>query len=141
MDVDAAALAAAAVPHVMAAIGAYGSAVASQVEEASATATVNLGGRLLRRVLGRQESAVAVQQAVDEVAELPEDADRVAVLRAELRRALQADAGLAADVAGLLSEAGVTVSASGVRSVAMRDNSGIVQTGDGSAAWQGPTPR
>jgi hypothetical protein len=138
MDVDAAALAAAAVPHVLAAIGAYGAAVASKVEEATASATVNLGGRLLRRMLGRKESAAAVQQAVDEVAELPGDADRVAVLRAELRRALQADAGLAADVARLLGEAGISVTASGPRSVAMRDNAGIVQTGDGTAAWQGP---
>lgn len=141
VDLDAAALAAAAVPHVLAAIGAYGSAVASKVEEVTASATVSLGGRVLRRVLGRTESAVAVQQAVDEVAELPGDADRVAVLRAELRRALQADAGLAADVAELLGEAGIAVTASGPRSVAMRDNSGIVQTGDGSAAWQGPGPR
>lgn len=137
MDVDAAALAAAAGPHVLAAIGVYGAAVASKVEEASATATVNLGGRLLRRVLGRRESAAAVQQAVAEVAEAPGDADRVAVLRAELRRALQADPRLAADVATLLGDAGVAVTASGTRSVAMRDNSGIVQTGDASAAWQG----
>jgi hypothetical protein len=141
MDVDAAALAAAAVPHALAAIGVYGAAVASKVEEASATATVNLGRRLLRRVLRREESAAAVQQAVDEVAQEPGDEDRVAVLRAELRRALQADPQLAADVAGLLGEAGVMVTASGTRSVAMRDNSGIVQTGDGSAAWQGPGPR
>jgi len=141
MDVDAAALAAAAVPHVLAAVGVYGAAVASKVEEASATATVNLGSRLLRRVLGREESAAAVQQAVTEVAQEPGDDDRVAVLRAELRRALQADPQLAADVASLLGEAGVSVTASGTRSVAMRDNPGIVQTGDGSAAWQGPGPQ
>jgi hypothetical protein len=141
VDQDAAALAAAAAPHVLAAIAAYGAAVASRVEDASASATVKLGGRLLRRVMDREGSARAVQQAVGEVAELPEDEDRVAVLRAELRRALQADTELATDVARLLSEAGVAVSASGPRSVAVRDNSGIVQTGDGSAAWQGPNPR
>ncbi|MGC5387039.1 hypothetical protein ACPXCJ_21295 [Micromonospora chalcea] len=72
---------------------------------------------------------------------MPADSDRIAVLRAEVRRALQADPQMAADVAILLAEAGMAVTASGTRSVALRDNSGIVQTGDGSAAWQGKNQR
>ncbi|MEU4333959.1 hypothetical protein AB0F59_04965 [Micromonospora lupini] len=65
------------------------------------------------------------------------DSDRIAVLRAEVRRALQADPQMAADFATLLAEADMIATASGARAVALRDNSGIVQTGDGSAAWQG----
>ncbi|MFE9191152.1 hypothetical protein ACFYL6_16205 [Micromonospora sp. NPDC007208] len=137
MNVDAAGLAAAAVPHVLAAIGVYGAAVASKAEEASATATVQLGSRLMRRLLRREESAAAIQQAVSEVAEEGADFDRIAVLRAEVRRALQADPQMAADVATLLASAGTTVTAFGAKSVAMRDNTGIVQTGDSSTAWQG----
>ncbi|MGY0002473.1 hypothetical protein [Micromonospora sp. I033] len=141
MSLDVAVVAAAAAPYVVQAVGAYGSAVLSKLEEASASATVGLGGRLLRRVLRRDESADAVRQAVTELAELPEDADRVSVLRAELRRAMGADSQLAADVAELLRESGVTTIVTGDRAVAVKNNSGIVQTGDGSAAWQGPGPR
>jgi hypothetical protein len=137
VDVNAAALAAASVPYVVAAIGAVGASVASKVQESTATATVQLGSKLLRRVLGREESASAVQHAVVEVAELPEDKNRLSLLQAELREAMQADPDLAADVAGMLSDAGVVITASGTRSVALRENSGIVQTGDDSAAWQG----
>jgi hypothetical protein len=139
MDLDAAALAAAAAPHVTAAITAYGSQVLTKVEDSAATSTVKLGGRLLRRVLGRPDSAPAIEQAVEEVIEAPDEPDRVAALRNELRRALKSDPALAAEVATMLSSAGVvTLIASGEGSVAVQTNSGIIQTGSNSAAWQGP---
>ena len=140
MDVDAAALAVAAAPHAVAAVAAYGRAVLTKAEEAAASGTVQLGGRILRRIFGRQESAPAIEQAVAELAEAPEDQDRVAVLRTEFRRAMQADPRLAAEVADILQSAGISISASGARAVAVNQNSGIVQTGDGSAAWQGSRP-
>jgi hypothetical protein len=140
LDVDAAALAAAATSYVVAAVGVYGQAVLSKIEESSATATVQVGSRLLRRVLGRGEPT-PVRQAVTELAEAPADEDRVAVLRAELRRAMQADPQLAADVALVLREARVAVTAPGNRAVAVQHNTGIVQTGDGSSARQGSNAR
>lgn len=57
VDVDAAALATQVVPYVVTAVGAYGAAVASRVEEASADATVRVGGRVLRKIFGRREAA------------------------------------------------------------------------------------
>ena len=45
-------LTAQAVPSVVAAVTAYGTAVLSRVEEASADASIRPGGRLLRRILG-----------------------------------------------------------------------------------------
>jgi hypothetical protein len=133
-----AAIAAAAVPYVAAAAGAYGAAVVARVREVAADATVGLGGRLLHRLLMRAESAPAVEAAVLELAEDPADEDRLAALRLQIRKVLAADAELAADVAGMLLRAGGPVVASGTRSVAMRDNAGIVQTGDASASWQRP---
>lgn len=134
-------VAAAVVPYVSAAMGVYGAAVVARVQEAAADATVGVGGRLLRRLLGRAESAPAMEAAAAELAQDPGDQDRVAGLRLQIRKALEADPQLMADLVEILSEAGATVTAAGERSVAVRDNRGIVQTGDGSTAWQGPGRR
>ncbi|MFF5293015.1 hypothetical protein [Paractinoplanes globisporus] len=133
--VDVVALAAAAVPS---AVTAFGSSVLSKATESSADATVRLGGSVLRRVLGRRESAAAVQQAVDELVQAPGDGERVTVLKAELRRALQADPQLAADVEAMLGQAGVSIVVSGDRAVGAHTISGIVQTGDHGQATQIP---
>jgi hypothetical protein len=132
-------LAATVVPYIAAAAGAYGTAVIDRVRDAAADATadatVSAGRRLLRRILRRDESAMPVTEAVRDLVEDPADDDRVAALRLQLRKALAADPQLAADVTAIL--AGVATTAAGPRSVAVQQNSGIVQTGDGSAAWQG----
>ncbi|UWZ60055.1 hypothetical protein Daura_42095 [Dactylosporangium aurantiacum] len=137
VDVD---LAAAVVPYVAAAVGVYGARVLERVSDAAAdataAATVGVGRRLLRRILGREASAGPVSAAVQDLAEDPTDEDRVAALRLQLRKALVSDPQLAAEVAAMLPDA-TTVTAAGPRSVAARDITGIVQTGDGSAAWQG----
>lgn len=101
------------------------------VQEVAADATVGLGGRLLRRLLGREESAPMVEAAVMDVAEDPADEDRLAALRLQIRKAVVADAQLAAELSQLLVSAGVTVTASGERSVAGQTISGVVITGDG----------
>lgn len=137
MELDAAALAVAAVPHVVVTVAMCGQTVLSQVEKSAAAATVSLGGRILERVAGRSDSTPAIQQAVVELAEDPCDADRATMFRAELRRAMQADQQLAIDVLGLLREAGTTVTASGTRAVSIQNNTGIVQTGTGARAFQG----
>jgi hypothetical protein len=132
-------LAAAVVPYVAAVAGAYGGAVLERVTnaaaDATAEATVGAGRRLLRRILGRAESAAVIGAAVQDLAVDPHDADRVAALRLQLRKAFADDPELVAEVRAMLPAGAVT--ASGTRSVALQDNTGIVQTGDGAAAWQG----
>ena len=113
VDPDVTALAGVVVPYVAAAAGAYGAGVVARVQEVAADATVGLGGQLLRRLLGREESAPAVEAAVMDVAEDPTDEDRVAALRLQIRKALAADPSLTAEVESILAGAGVTVTASG----------------------------
>lgn len=137
VDVD---LAAQVVPYLAAAAGAYGTAVLERVRDSAADATVGasagLGRRLLGRILGREKSAAAVAAAVQDLAQDPQDPDRVAAVRLQVRKALADDPELAGEVSAMLHAAGVSVTASGARSVAVQNNSGIIQTGDGSRAWQ-----
>ncbi|WP_239118400.1 hypothetical protein [Paractinoplanes ferrugineus] len=137
VDID---LAAVVVPYVTAAVAAYGSAIAQRVQDGAVDATTDgtarLGRRLLNRILRRGESEPAIAAAVQDVADRPDDADRVAALRSQIRKAIEADTVLAADVATLLGTDGATIDASGNRATAMYQNTGIVQTGDRSTAWQ-----
>jgi hypothetical protein len=136
-------LAGAVVPYVAAAAGAYGAAVVERVRDtaadATADATVGLGRRLLARILGRQESAGQVSDAVEDLAADPADPDRLAALRLQVRKALAADPELAGEVAQMLQQAGAIVTATGEGAVAVQHNRGIVQTGQNSQAWQGPS--
>lgn len=132
MDVDVVQTAAAVLPHVLAAVSAYGTSVLEKardrVIDEGADATVNLGLRVLRRILGREESQQAVESAVIDVAAGEDDSD--AALRLQIRKALAADAELAREVRGMLPAAGSRIEASGERSVAIGENSGVVSTGD-----------
>jgi len=137
MVVEAAAvLAGTAVKFVIAVARQYGAAVLDHVEDeatdAAADATVGLGRRLLRRLLGRPESSAAIGSAVTDVAEHPDEEDYTAALRVQIRKALDADPQLADEVSGMLTNAGVSIVASGDRAVAAQNISGIVITGDNS---------
>jgi len=66
------------------------------------------------------------------VAEHPDEQDYTAVLRVQIRKALDADPQLADEVSGMLTNAGVSIVASGDRAVAAQNISGIVITGDNS---------
>ncbi|MBM0235797.1 hypothetical protein JNW91_30990 [Micromonospora sp. STR1_7] len=132
MDPEITALAATVTPYVATAVGAYGAGVVARLQDVAADATVGLGGRLLRRLLARDESAPAVEAAVTDLAEDPSDEDRTAALRLQIGKVLAADAQVAADVSRMLASAGVTVTASGERSVAANTISGVVVTGDGA---------
>lgn len=131
MDGELATLASDISPYVTAAIGAYGAAVLSTARDQAADATVGLGRRLLQRIFGRRTPEQA-PSAVAELAESPDDLDLQAALRVAVRHALAADPELVADLRQLLdgSGAGVTVTASGERSVAAQVISGVVVTGD-----------
>ena len=119
-------LAGAIVPYVVAAVKAYGSSVLDKVHDGAADATA-------RNLLSRLTGIGKVSEAVEELAEAPDDPDLVALFRVQLRKALAADPSLAADLAALLPAG---PSASGERSVAVQHNSGIVHTGDGAQASQ-----
>ncbi|MEE6258121.1 hypothetical protein [Plantactinospora sonchi] len=128
MDVD---VAGAVVPYVATAVGAYGAGVVSRLQDAAADATVGVGGQLLRRLLGRTESAPTLTAAVRELAIDPSDEDRLALLRLRIREILQADDDVRRDVSEILKAAKPSVTASGTRSVAAQTISGgVVSTGD-----------
>ncbi|MFC9621017.1 hypothetical protein ACFTXM_13740 [Streptomyces sp. NPDC056930] len=116
-------------PYVTAAVGAYGTAVLTRATDASADATVSLGRRILQRIRGNQQDSSELDRAVAEAAEAPEDEDFQAMLRVQIKRALLADAELTADIARLLSQSSVSLTASGDGSVAVQHNSGVISTG------------
>jgi hypothetical protein len=140
LDVD---LAGTVVPYVVAAAGAYGAAVVERIRDdaadTTANATVTLGQRILRRIMGREQGgARPVVEAVQDLAIDATDSDAVAALRLQLRKLLAADPALASELAQILTHSGVTVTASGKGAVAMQHNTGIVQTGNESRAIQEP---
>ncbi|MFF5607668.1 hypothetical protein ACFY65_15035 [Streptomyces cellulosae] len=122
-------------PYLTAALGAYGAGVLTRAENAAVDATANAGHRLLQAVWrrrdeqGRADLEAAVQDAADE----PEDADAAAALRHQIKRALREDAELLRELTEMLPAAcspGVTVTASGDRSIAAGGNIGFAVTGD-----------
>ena len=131
------------IPYLMAVIGTYGAKVIDKIgdeaADATADATVGSGRRILRRLLASARSAPALAVAVDDIALHPTDDhardDLVATLRAQVRKALTVDPRLADDIEKLLRTAGA-ITAKGDRSVAVEHNTGVIQTGDGSTAWQ-----
>lgn len=90
----------------------------------------SLWSKLKPKVEAKPEALVAVQ----EVAQAPEDTDLQAVLRVQLKKLLTEDQSLAEEVSRWLEQgkaAGITVTASGERSVAIgRDFQGTIITGD-----------
>ncbi|MFI5895734.1 hypothetical protein ACIA5D_37130 [Actinoplanes sp. NPDC051513] len=134
MDIDVAQTAGAVLPYVTGAVAAYGATTLEKVREAvvdkAADGTVSLGHRVLNRILRRDESRPAIEGAIVDVAAGEEDSE--AVLKLQIRKALAADPELARDVAGMLSSGGVTIVASGERSVATHTNYGVISTGDNS---------
>lgn len=130
MDAEIVAAAAAAVPYVAAAVRKYGAEVLARIQEAAADATVGLGGKILRRLLQRSESASELEAAVQDLAEDTSDEDRLAALRLQIRKVMAADQQLSADVSELMKGAGVSITAYGDRSVAAYVINGPVSTGD-----------
>ncbi|MEV1114874.1 hypothetical protein AB0I91_07380 [Actinosynnema sp. NPDC049800] len=137
MSAEIAELANAVVPYVTAAAGAYGSAVLTKLQEQSADATVRTGGSLLRRLLGKEKSAPALEAAVLDLAEDIEDPDRQGALRLQIRKLLAEDEELRAEISDVLKSAGVTVTASGDRAVAAEAiTDSVVSTGDDAQITQ-----
>lgn len=110
MPGEVATLAAEATPYVTAAIGAYGGAVLAKVRDDAADATVGLGRRLLQRVFGRRQEHEPLPEPLAQLADDPGDADALGAVRLAIRRALETDAQMLAEVRSMLTSApGVTV--------------------------------
>ncbi|MER6616794.1 hypothetical protein [Streptomyces xantholiticus] len=109
-------------PFLTAALGAYGAGVLTRTESAAVEATANVGRRMLQALWRRrdEEGRAALEAAVQDAADAPEDEDAAAALRQQIKRALREDEELLQELAGLLpARSGpVTVTASGERTIA-----------------------
>lgn len=105
MGGDVASLAAEMTPYVSAAVGAYGGAVLAKARDEAADATVGLGRRLLQRIFGTRGEGGPLPGALEDLAADPEDSDALAAVRLLVRKALDADPVLAAEVRSMLASA------------------------------------
>jgi hypothetical protein len=104
-----------ATPYMTAAVGAYGAAVLAKVRDDAADATVGLGRRLLQRVFGQHGEEESLPQPLAELVAYPDDADVLASLRLAIRRQLESDAAMLADIRTLLASAPTTTVTQHVR--------------------------
>ncbi|MEU6864349.1 hypothetical protein ABZ924_13910 [Streptomyces sp. NPDC046876] len=123
-------------PYVTAALGAYGHAVLTRVENAAADSTAAIGQRVLEAVWRRRdpEGRATLETAVQNAAEEVDDPDALAALRLQIKRALRDDPDLLNELAALLpAPAGAgTVNASGERAIAAQ-SIGVAITGDNNS--------
>jgi hypothetical protein len=94
-----------AAPYVTAAAGADGTAVLAKPPGDAADATVALGRGLLQRVFGQQGAEEPLPGPLAELVAYPDDDDVLAALRLAIRRQLESDAAMLADVRALLASA------------------------------------
>ncbi|NUP19414.1 MAG: hypothetical protein HOZ81_25680 [Streptomyces sp.] len=120
-------------PYLTTAVSAYGVAVFTRAESAAVDVTANLGQRILQTVWRRRDEhgRAELEAAVQDAADAPDDADAVAAVRQQIKRALRGDAELLAELARMLPAGGETVhvTASGERSIAAK-TIGTAVTGD-----------
>jgi hypothetical protein len=138
--VDTAGLADQLMPYLGAAIGAYGAAVVAKTQDTIADETVNMGRRLLRRIIKREQSHAPIHTAITDLAHAQKDAnaadtdDAMAALRLQVKKALAADPALAAELTRMLATATAPsgIIAMGERVAVIGTNTGVVQQGDNS---------
>jgi len=106
MSGEIASMAAEMTPYISAAVSAYGGAVLAQVRDDAADATVGLGRRLLQKIFGRRGEAEQLPGPLADLADDPQDGDALAAVRLAVRKALDADPALAAEVREMLADAG-----------------------------------
>ena len=124
---------------IWAALGAIGHKALSEAEGEAADETVQLGRRLLSRLLqrgGSRDSArPRLEAAAADVATTPGDEDFRVALRAQVKKALTGTDGvddleIARDLASLLDAASVRATAHGDGAAAVGHNEGIISTGN-----------
>jgi len=105
-----------ATPYLTAALAAYGGAVLTKVRDDAADATVGVGRRLLQRVFGRKENGEALPIPLADVIGAPGDDDALGALRLVIRRELETDAEMLAEVREILAAGQATVHAPTIHS-------------------------
>jgi hypothetical protein len=105
-----------ATPYLTAALTAYGTAVLTKVRDDAADATVGAGRRTLQRVFGHRKADEPLPATLAEVVNGPDDADALGALRLEIRRKLEADAKMLADVREVIASAQVGTHAPTIQS-------------------------
>jgi hypothetical protein len=98
------ALAAEVVPVATAAVGMYGKAVLAKAWDDVADVTIKGGLRSLQRIFGHRKDGEPLPGVVADLAAHPDDDDVVAQFRLAIRRALEANPGLAKEVAAIVAE-------------------------------------
>lgn len=127
------------VSHIDTAVETYGQAVLTTAEDMAAAGTVRLAQRLLARLRRSKITGQQVDSAVGDLASHPGDDEFRAALRAQIRKAFEADPELEIDLATMLKAAGVTFTAKAPGAVAVKSNYGIISTGaDAVNKIQGP---
>lgn len=102
---EVATLAAEVTPYAAAALGAYGAAVLTKVRDELADATVGTGRRVLQRIFGRHEGEEELPPVLAEVIENPGDTDYLGALRLAIRKMLESDAVMQAEVQEIIDAA------------------------------------
>ncbi|MCL2584190.1 MAG: hypothetical protein FWE35_17235, partial [Streptosporangiales bacterium] len=98
-------LATSAMPFVTMAAGKYGEAVLKSAWDKAGDATVGAGLRILQRVFGRNEEGEPLPEPVADVIANPGEDEYVTVLKMAIRKALERDEEMAAEVRGIVAEA------------------------------------
>jgi hypothetical protein len=101
-------LAAEAVPLAAIATSTYGRAVLAKAWDDVADASLKAGLKLLQRVFGHRKDDEGLPAAVAEVIDHPGDEDYLALLKLEIRKAIERDAALAREIAAIVADAGPT---------------------------------
>jgi hypothetical protein len=101
---DVAVLVTDAMPYVTAAAAAYGRTVLAKTRDRVADATVGAGARILQRVFGRKKVGEPLPEPLADVVANPGDQEFLAVLKVAMRKALERDATMLAEVRAVLSE-------------------------------------
>jgi hypothetical protein len=126
MAEDVAALVKDVTPSLISALRAYGGSVLAKINDDGADETVSLGRRLLQKVFGHKKDGEPLPTVLAEVIDNPDDEDYLGTLRTAIRKALQGDAQLLAEVREILKEARPPVTAG--PQTAAADHGGIAQT-------------
>jgi hypothetical protein len=106
MSAEIASMTAEMTPYISAAVSAYGGAVLARARDEAADATIGLGRRLLQKIFGHRNEADPLPEPLADLAADPGDGDALAAVRLAVRKALEADQALAAEVREMLTGAG-----------------------------------
>ncbi|PZO54478.1 MAG: hypothetical protein DCF15_11665 [Phormidesmis priestleyi] len=110
------------------------------VETAAETAAEKVGeqsavqaGKIWQRLWPKVKAKAAAKEAAEDVAKDPNDADSVAALRGQLKKILEGDQALAAEVAALLKAAEIDGQGTWIQQSVTGDRNQVIGTMGGNA--------